>query len=150
MSLMKKVESGITSKCAKLVKKANAMQGFLNTVVYKEYQNAQRKRWITENVSEGKQWSALNAEYVKRKRRLFAAYEGGGNAMLIATGRLYKSIIGPSPDHRKITTTKSLTIYSTVPYTEFVNKKRDFTEFGRAFEKRIQEKLHSYFFKGAK
>lgn len=149
MGIMKKVESGITDRLEFMSKRSNAMQGFLNTVVYKEYQNAQRKRWITENSSEGNGWKAISSEYAAIKRKKWASAPGGGTKLLIASGRLYQSVIGPSNDHRKITTNTSISIFSTVPYADYVNQERDFTNFGPEFKQRIMDKLQAYMFKGA-
>lgn len=144
---LKTLEDGIGQSLKAMISRARNMQGFLNRVVYKEYQNAQRERWISENDSEGTRWKRLTKPYSDYKKTKFASYPGSGNRMLVATGRLYQSVIGPSSEHYKLTTSKSITIGTRVPYAKYVDEERTFTTFGEDFGKNIGEKLAKYLLK---
>lgn len=122
--------NGIQDQLEKMLDRSRSMQSYLNRVVYSQYQNAQRKRWITEGASEGSQWQSLNPKYAEIKKVRFAAFPGAGNKMLIATGRLQKSVIGPGEDHRKIATDRDLTVSWTTPYAVYVSEVRPFETLG--------------------
>ncbi len=133
---MTSIMKGIEDQLKSMVDRANAPQAYLNRVVYRQYQNAQRKRWITENESETGRWKDLSPAYAARKAIAFAAYPGKGTKILIATDRLRKAVVGPGEEHRKITTPKSIEIGWTTPYAVYVDAERQFSEFG---EKTLEE-----------
>lgn len=125
------------------------MQGFLNRDVVEAYRNIQRKRWVTENASEGgesKRWAALNPAYAKRKLTQFAGYEGAGKKMLIATGKLYKSVIGPGAGFRKVATNKTLTISTSVEYAQHVDEARSFTTYSKASILGLRKMIRDFMF----
>lgn len=131
---------GITRQLQGYINRANALEGYLNRVVVEQYRNIQRSRWMTENASEGDRWEALNPSYAARKRKAYARYEGSGTKMLIATGKLFKAVIGPGAGFRKITTPRSLTIsVSGVDYAEYVDEARTFTTYSDKSVREIRE-----------
>lgn len=113
-----------------IVSRAKASRTFLNRNVLGWYRNVQRTRWMTENNSEGTQWTALNPAYKKRKLTQFRGYPGNGNTMLMATGALFKSVIGPGPGFRKVVTDRQLIIGTSIPYASYVDEVRTFTTYG--------------------
>ena len=155
-------KSGVTKKGGdfskhfdNLISRANAARTVLSVNVYKIYQNAQRKRWMTEGASEGKKWKALSPAYIERKKIMYGggqkhkwiggrgkgrpwtkagkwpSYPGKGTKMLIATNRLYESVVGPHADHRKMVTEKRLIVGTRVKYAHDVNKVRPFNHWSK-------------------
>lgn len=116
--------NGIVLNLNKKLERINSMQGFLNKNVYQMYQNAQRTRWMTENSSETGRWKRLEPRYEQYKRTKFASYDGQGTKMLIATGALFKAVVGPGNGQRKVATNKSLYISVSTPYSGYVDEVR--------------------------
>ena len=143
---LKVVENGVSLKIGSMIDRGQAMRSFLNRNIYRIYQNAQRERWETINNSQGREWKPLNEVYAQRKKRLFASYEGGGSKMLIATGRLFKSVVGPGKGQRKIVTNKSLYIATSVPYAGFVDDVRTFTTWGAPFRQKVKKAVSDFIF----
>lgn len=141
-------ELGITDRLNAMRKRANAMQGFLNRNIFTMYQNFQRERWMTENRSEGVRWERLNPEYQSRKKRQFAAYPGKGTKMLIATGTLLESVIGPGKGFRKVVSPKRLYIFTVLDYARHVNKTRPFTGFSEKSMEKVRVALRDFISRG--
>ena len=154
---MKATQNKIAEKLDFMARNAKDARGFINRVLYRQYQNAQITRWMTEGASENQKWAPLNPSYALRKKRMYGgglkyryypslkltrpigtypSYPGKGTKTLIATGRLVGSVIGPNKeyqegvgDHRKIVTNSSLIVSTIVPYGSDVNKLRNFMTF---------------------
>lgn len=142
--MIKRIEKGGEKRFKQLLDRARESRTFLNTYVYRTYQNAQRNRWMSENTTQGRQWKALDPVYKKRKLTKFAEYDGQGRKMLVATGRLYKSVFGDSSEHRKIVDATELRISTSVPYAVYVDEVRTFTKFDREFFRDISKKWREY------
>ena len=113
------------------------LQVYLKTEVYKQYQEAQLARWKSGGsgdssviTSEGDKWGALKPAYRKYKRRKFGSMAYGGNQILVATGALLKSVIGPGNGQNLIVSPKSITISTSVSYAPYVNAERQYSKFG--------------------
>lgn len=104
------LENRVQKRLDGMLDRAKSMKAFLNTKVYTIYKLKQVQRWQTEGSSEGSGWHALSSGYAEYKRRRYAKYPYGGSRMLIATGRLFKAVVGPSQDHRKVVTNTMLSI----------------------------------------
>lgn len=141
-------ETGITDRLNAMRKRANAMQGFLNRNVFRMYQNFQRERWMTENRSEGVAWERLNPSYAARKRRQFADYPGKGTKMLVATGTLLESVIGPGKGFRKIVSPKRLYIFTVLDYSRYVNDVRPFTGFSDRSMNKVLKSVKRFISRG--
>lgn len=144
------IAKGIENQLDKMVKNANLLPGYLDRVVYRQYQKAQRKRWETENsdnFSAGGHWEALDPGYAAYKRKKFASYRGGGEKILIATGRLFEGVIGPSQDHEKLVTERQIIISTSVPYAHYVDEDRTFTKFSPMFYSDVYQGLKEYLVK---
>jgi hypothetical protein len=134
-------------KIETMLDRGKSMQSFLNRNVYRIYQNAQRSRWITENASEGGEtgrWEKLNPTYAERKKKIYAAYEGAGEKMLIATGRLFKAVVGPSNGQIKVVTNTSMTISTSVEYAKYVNEARSFSTWGPSFKAKVKKAIGDF------
>ena len=134
-------------KLETMLDRGRAMQSFLDRNIYRIYQNAQRDRWMTENSSQsgnGQKWEPLDSAYATRKRRIYASYEGGGTKMLVATGKLYKAVVGPGQGQRKIVTNSKLYISTTVPYAGHVDDARSFTSWSPAFRHKVMKAITDF------
>lgn len=145
-SLTEEIEKALEG----MVKRANMIPAYLNRVVYREYQNAQRKRWETENAGDdfaGGQWQSLDLAYATWKKKKYAGYPGGGTKILIRTNRLFSGVVGPGADHRKIVDDRSIRIATAVPYGQYVDNTRTFSQWSPVFYNRIYKDLGEYLFK---
>lgn len=144
---IKALNNTITEALEAMVSRASFTSGFLTRVVYPDYQNAQRTRWINENSGEdfaGGAWPALNVKYAEQKKKRFADYEGSGSKMLIATNRLQKSVIGPGEDHQRVIDATSIRINTRVPYAVYVDSVRSFSGWSPIFYSKIYKKYSDY------
>lgn len=145
---LKIITDGIGQQIKGYLDRSKFIDGYLNRTVYPEYQNRQRMRWQTENTSEGTQWKSLKPEYAERKKSIFASYEGSGTKMMIATGRLFKSVIGPGKDHRKIVSNGRLTVSWTTPYAIYTEDVRPVNEWDPKQDKEMYDAAAVYLIKG--
>ena len=178
---LNQTKNGIGQSLDQMVRQASNIRGYLNTVIYRQYMEAQKTRWITENTSEGSKWDALNPAYATRKKRVYGggpkykmvstigtkgfsgkevvgqykAYPGSGEKMLVATSRLYGSVLGPKAnmsnvlgagDHRKVVTDNSIIISTVVPYAADVAKIRPFMGFGKLTISKMKQGLKDFLF----
>lgn len=144
---LKVTSSGASMKLETMLDRGKSMQSFLNRNIYQIYQSAQRERWMTENSSQsgnGQRWERLDPTYAKRKRRIYASYEGGGSKMLVATGKLYKAVVGPGQGQRKIVTNSKLYISTNVPYAGNVDDARSFASWSPAFRARVMKAITDF------
>jgi hypothetical protein len=142
---------GITEHLEQMVKNANLVPGYLNRVVYRKYQNAQRQRWASENAdqdSAGGLWPRLSIPYAEYKMRTFYDYPGRGQKMMIRTKALFDSVVGPSPHHGKVVTNRSIRIESTLWYAKYADEARTFSQFSPRFYRDIYAGLRDYLTKG--
>lgn len=160
---------------AQMVQAAKDPRTFLVRVAYPAYQNAQRERWMTEGASQGSSWKPLNPAYRKYKLRRYGGgtkynwiggqgqgrpwvpagtwptYPGKGSKMMIATNTLYASVTGDSTkNHRRVIDNRSMKIFTTVEYSEDVDKVRSFTIFKDSFIKDLQLQYEAYVAHGGK
>jgi len=136
---------GIGKKLDTMISRAKNARAYLNRIAYPMYQEAQLERWKTENVSEGAPWKRLSPRYLAQKKIRFASEPYSGRKMLVATGRLLKSVVGSERRyHRKIVTDKKLIISTTVPYAAEVAEVRPFMVFGNNTKKKILEGFRKY------
>lgn len=141
------------TKLEEMATRAKSPQTYLNTVFLEDYRNAQRQRWMTENSSEGATWERLNPAYAAYKLKRYGggpkyktgkrgegrwvpdgswpSYPGGGRKMLIATGDLFQSVIGPGKGFNKIVTDRSIIIATSIDYAPMVNRLRPFMRFSQ-------------------
>lgn len=142
----------IFEKLTKMYTRASDMRAFLNTTVFDMYRQAQIKRWMTENVSEGSKWKKLTPNYKKWKLKRYASFPGGGRKLLIATGLLSRSAIGQDVSgFRKIVNDRSLIINiseTRIPYARDVAKARPFMRFGKKTKEKIKRAMMNYWIKG--
>jgi len=106
VTLTKKSDS-IQARNQAMLDRANTMQSFLNRVIFKMYQDAQRLRWASEGGSEGYPWEQLNSKYETWKKKKYQKYDGSGSKLMVATNALHQSAI---ENAAKIATNENITI----------------------------------------
>lgn len=137
------VAVGIERQLENMIKRANLIPAYLNRVVYNEYRNAQRTRWMNENEGEdftGGRWAALSPAYLNWKREKY-----GRTETLIRTGKLFGNV---AERPNKVVTERSIRIFTTVPYAAPVDKERTFTAFSPLFYRRIMKDMRKYLMDG--
>ena len=138
------LRNDITRNLISKIEKMDNIDGFLNRVVYPEYQRLQILRFETSNTSEGNRWNRLKPSYATRKRRMYADQPYGGRVIGIATGTLLKSVVGPGSGHRKIVRNGTLTVSTSVAYAGYFDEIRSITFFNRTTTKGIRDNIVRY------
>ncbi len=166
---IKKKTTEVTDQLQKISKRSDDGRAFLTRIAYPLYQDAQRERWMTENQSQGSGWKPLNPRYAAYKLRRYGggtkyrwiggrgdgrpwrpagnwpSYPGGGRKMMIATGELVASVTGDKLTyHKRVITTRSMIISTTLDYAEDANSKRNFTDFNDRFWRTLMDKYKAY------
>lgn len=136
--------SQVTDRLFGKIRALGNIQGFANRVLYQEYRRLQIERWETENVSQGERWKKLNPGYRKSKLLVYKDFPYGGRRVGVATGRLIKSSVGPSPEHRKLPTSRGFRVFTAVPYAGEFDEKRTITTFSKETRESIAAKIREY------
>lgn len=137
------VANGVERRLENMIKRANLIPAYLNRVVYAEYKNAQRARWMSENEGPdftGGKWKPVDPVYLARKIEKY-----GRSETLIRTGTLFG---GVADRPNKVVTERAIRIYTTVPYAAPVDKERTFTSFSPYFYQRIMRDMRRYLMAG--
>ena len=141
-----KVEK-IYANIDRMLESANGVRGYINRVVYAQYQKAQIERFKSGGdgsksvvTSEGDKWDALDKKYLKRKRVKHAKDDYSGNQMLVATGRLLRETVLA----RKRTLKYGLEVYVITPYAKYVNESRPFMTFSSRTRRSILDGMRRY------
>jgi hypothetical protein len=121
----------------------------LSRDILQMYKNAQAKRFKSQNQTEGDPWPQLNPTYAKWKARYARAnpgvFMGGGRAMGIATGRLYKAATMQNlNDTQAITRGRTLFINISVPYGGYFNEVRNISSFGPQTRKAFKDRIAKF------
>lgn len=168
MVKLKTLHNRITKRLNAIKQREKSMQSFLNTTMVEMYRNIQKARWMSEGASERLRWKPLSTKpffafwepkkselrrfwqggYVEYKRHKFAEYEGSGKKMLIATGKLYKDVIGPGGKFKKVATPKKLTITTSNEYANWVDENRTFTKYSPETRAAMRKATAQFLFKG--
>lgn len=140
---------GISAVLGQMTSRAQLMRGWLNRVAYPTVVAAQRMRWVSEGASEGASWRQLNPSYARQKLRKYASYPGAGRKLLVATSRLVGGVTGDNPnDHYKLVTDNRLEVGTVIPYAEYVNEDRNFTNLGPQTLASLDQQLRDYLLRG--
>lgn len=151
---MKKIKDTVSDRLKAMIEKGKSAEGFFAQVAYPEYRNAQRKRFLTENDSQGNKWSPLNAKYKEWKRVNYAGWVGDGQKTNIRSGRLITSLLGKSfgegesvdgtKEHRLMIQDKFMLVGTTVPYAKHVDDVRPIMQFKKEFIDSLKTKYLHY------
>lgn len=147
---LKVLMGGITQDLSKILDRERLGAGYANRVIYKIYKNRQRTRFQTENESEGEKWKPLDADYEKKKRIKFAEFDGKGQNIMVATGRLKAAVTGDrsKKEHRKIVLDKKLQVNWTTPYAEYTEDVRPVNVWSEKLDARMYEGYVIYILSG--
>lgn len=141
------INKAVIDRLTKTIKNIGRdFDAILSRDILQLYKNAQAKRFKSQNQTEGDPWPQLNPTYAQWKARYAkthpGTFMGGGRAMGIATGRLYKAATMQNlNDTQAITRGRTLFINISVPYAGYFNEVRNISSFGpqtrQAFKDRI-------------
>lgn len=145
---LKQAKTEISSYLSGLKKREAALRSFLNTTILQTYKNAQMRRWMTENESEGKAWDPPKDPYKTQKLERFKNYPGGGRKTLIATSNLLRSVIGAGPGFQKVIEKNQLIVRTAIEYAGYVNEARNFTTWSKKTSKNFDKLVADFLFKG--
>jgi hypothetical protein len=153
---LKQTENKITKKLDDMVKRGRSGRYFITKEVYPRYQEYQVMRWKTENWGK---WPKLNPEYAKKKLVKHAGDPGQGRVMMIATSRLYGSVVGRVSNgtpptrglehHFRVITDTSLIVgisetEGEMQYAKRANASRPFFGFKPDFKKTLKDRYARY------
>ena len=144
---IKKVADSVSARLGDMISRGRNARGFLQEIAYPDYLTAQRKRFITENESQGDKWKSLSPGYKEWKRINYAGWVGGGQKTGIRTGRLYSGILGKSfgtKDHRKAILDTSMIVGVATPYARYVDEVRPLMSFKKEFIEGLKNKYAKY------
>ena len=116
------INKAVIDRLTKTIKNIGRdFDAILSRDILQLYKNAQAKRFKSQNQTEGDPWPQLNPTYAQWKARYAkihpGTFMGGGRAMGIATGRLYKAATMQNlNDTQAITRGRTLFINISVPY----------------------------------
>jgi phage gpG-like protein len=136
---IKILKDDVTGKLQKMVEAMDDNRAFIKRAVIPMYSNAQRKRFVTENRSEGDQWLPIKQSTLNYKLKNFSDYPGGGKKMLIRTGDLYKSLFPGGDKNKTLVEKRSFVTLTEVDYAKYVDEVRPLMEF-RTLKQAIKEK----------
>lgn len=146
------VENRIAESLDAMVSRGRSVASYLNRVLYEKYKKAQIRRWETRNSSEGGTWKALTKPYAERKKKMFAAYPGAGNRLMVATGRLAAAATGEDTGGiYKIVTNSGIEIginLSSLPYAKYPGALRPFMEFADETVDKWKRGIRAYIARG--
>lgn len=148
------LEDGLRKNLKDKEARLRSVSAYLNTAVVRQYVNAQVNRWKTLGGSEGSNWHALNPDYARRKKRIYAGYMGGGSQMMVATGKLYTTVTTPSDDgaagFRKVVLPRGIIISVSASgdneYFKHADESRSFTSWGRQTMGEMRKGLRQFIF----
>lgn len=135
----------------KLLDRTNSMQAFFNRNIFRMYQKAQARRWITENESEKNKWEPLSSAYAKSKRTRWAAAPGAGTKLMIASGKLVKAATGQE-GFVKIATNTGLSVSLQSDFiggAKYATIKRPVMNFSRKTINEMRDAIRAYMTWGA-
>jgi len=161
MIKFEKERDEITLRLMGTLNRVRSLRPFLNKNVVEQFRNVQKKRWLTENTSEGQKWQELSPFYAARKRKDYAKSNHGGNQILYASGDLFKAVIGPGKGFKKLVTDRKLILgidSSIIPYGQIHDEggrikaaranisipKRPFTLYSKATMREFYDMIFEY------
>lgn len=131
-----------------IIKNGKSSRTFLQIKAYPIYIEAQKNRWMTENQSQTGQWKALNPIYAAQKKKEWWGSDGNGAKMMIASGRLYKSVIGTGDGHYKMITDSEMIVGTDIPYARYASVIRPIMEFDKDFINKLKSDWTDYMISG--
>ena len=165
-------KSKIVARLQSYVTRGRDARALLNGPILQIYKNAQYERFKTENSSETGQWKPLSTKpikpwwiknqedradevnawesggYAAAKRYIYKDFPGGGEKIMVGTGKLEAGLTGDiGSGFKKIVTSRSLVISlddSTVPYAKYAALERTFMSFGAITIDKMKAAIRDY------
>jgi hypothetical protein len=145
MSGFKKIQDTVTAKLEKAVKNTFFFEQFISKTFIPNFQYTQKKRWSTLNVSEGKQWEPLNSTYEAWKKKKYASSFGKGQNLMIATGRLFKSLtLDREGEYDQAITSNTLVLNFNVEYAAYAGSIRPILQFSMSTRKKWKQLIANH------
>jgi hypothetical protein len=161
-----RTEKGITDRLDGMLNRSKGLRSFLNRNIYRMYQDVQKERWMTENVSEGTKWKENSSfptfanwepegspfrkfwpqGYAQYKLYKYQNAPLKGRSVMVATGDLFQSVIGPGKGFRKVIEDRSITILTSIPYAKDADDVRTFTTYSLQTRKRFRKAIAQFVF----
>jgi hypothetical protein len=167
---LRKISTGVEKTIKGMLDRSKLLDGYLNRVVLPDYIRTQRARFESHNDGndfQGGTWPALNQKYAEYKRKKYGSYPGGGEKTNIRTSRLISSLTmqpnkydepdtknkrkktgrrlpGTGSEFAAIVNNGRLSIYTLVPYAQYVDEKRTFSMWSPSFYARQARGAMSY------
>ena len=141
------VSDGISARLEAGVDNLDKAKAWAQRFLYPDYQEAQRKRWETKGRSEGYPWPELNERYAEWKKVRYAGYPYAGKRMGVATGELFRSVVGDdtSKFHRKLITNSRAIFGTSLEYSQYFAEARPIFLFSDKTTRRWVKSLKDYF-----
>lgn len=116
-------------------------RAFMVKYVREAYIDAQNKRFMTKNTSQGEKWAALNPIYAEYKLKKFKDFPGGGRKINVATGRLFNALILEGKgDYSEMVFAESYVIAFKPEYAKYVDEVRPIVQFRKEFYADLRKK----------
>ena len=153
---IKNVKHVIQGKLDGMLSRARDPAPYIKRKIFPKYQNVQRARWDSENNTsevDGGLWARLNPSYAARKLKIYKDEYMGGTKMMVATGTLYKAVIGENTDFFRMIISNNRLIFALEidknhEYFKYTDASRTYTKFSRSFWEDIKHGLAVYMGKG--
>lgn len=140
MSGIMKVQDTVTKSLNNMIKTTNFFEQWAIKRFQPMFKRIQQKRWATEGASEGRQWDPISPSYAEWKRKEYKDSFGHGEKLLIATGKLFKSLtLEEGGDWERILMRNTIVLNFDVEYARKVGEFRPILEFREATIKMIKE-----------
>lgn len=135
-----KVEDTVTAKLKMMIQQTTFFEQYVLTRFQPLFQRVQQKRWQTENSSEGPRWAPIDKFYATYKKTKYSANFGHGDNLMIASGRLYKSLtLDNDGDWNRILSGTTVVFNFDVEYAAFADAVRPILEFSNQTLRRFRD-----------
>lgn len=142
---LSKIEDSVTDKLNNMMKTTAFFEQFIQKRFKPMFTRLQQKRWQTKNSSEGRTWDPILPSYALWKKEKYKDSFGHGEQLLIATGRLFKSLtLNEDGDWQQILTGTTLVLNFDVEYASQVSMFRPILEFSSESMKMIRDDLKQW------
>jgi len=149
---LSELQDGIGQRLAGLVSRGRSASAYFNRTLLQEFKDKQNERWQTENASQTGKWAPLSPLYARQKKKRFAGFPGGGNALMVATGRLAQGAQGINSGYYYKTVTDRSFIFGVnlgaLPYAKYPGVRRPFMSFSEDTISAWRRGVGDYIMKG--
>lgn len=145
MAGLKRTEDTVTTKLENMLKSTSFFEQYVTSRFQPKFQQTQQKRWQTENASEGAQWQPLNPRYSEYKKEKYANEFGHGEKLMIATGRLYRSLtLDDGGEWERILSGNTVVFNFPIEYAKTAGETRPILEFSQDTMRGFRDDFRSW------